>query len=110
MADRFWPKVGKVADGCWLWTAAKYKNGYGKFGRSFLEGVDYAHRVAWELANNQRIPEGMVILHQCDSQYAAGDFAYRACVRPDHLMIGTQSQNILDSVNKGRFRPRRGPL
>lgn len=43
------------------------------------------------------IPPGMVIMHTCDN---------RLCVRPDHLRLGTQAENIQDMWSKGRaFAP-----
>ena len=87
--DRFWSKV-KRADGCWLWRAAKNKHGYGLFsvsGRSTL-----AHRVAYELMNGP-IPTGRSVMHKCDTP---------SCVNPDHMRVGTQSDNVQDMVEKGR--------
>jgi hypothetical protein len=51
-----------------------------------------AHRIAWELTNGA-IPEGMKVLHRCDNVL---------CVRPDHLFLGTQHDNVRDMINKGR--------
>jgi len=51
-----------------------------------------AHRVAWELEHGP-IPEGMCVLHQCDTP---------RCVR--HLFLGTKLQNIRDMIAKGRHR------
>lgn len=53
----------------------------------------YAHRVAWELTYGP-IPNGLRVLHTCDNP---------RCVNPGHLMLGTQSDNIADSMRKGRF-------
>lgn len=45
---------------------------------------------------NGPIPEGMDVLHTCDNP---------SCVRPDHLFIGTDSDNQIDCCLKGR-KPR----
>ena len=92
VVERFWTKVNKASD-CWNWQAGKYSFGYGAF---YLYGHNVpAHRFAWELAYGQ-IPEGLEVCHSCDNP---------ACVRPDHLFLGTQKQNIYDAINKGRLIP-----
>jgi hypothetical protein len=53
-----------------------------------------AHRFAW-LASRGDIPAGMEVCHRCD---------VTRCVNPDHLFLGTQRDNHLDSVRKGRKR------
>lgn len=89
-ANRFWSKV-KKGDGCWEWTAAVDRGGYGNFG---IDGRTMgAHRVAWTLANNREIPEGLCVCHSCDN---------RACCNPAHLWLGTQLDNVRDMVEKGR--------
>lgn len=89
-SDRFWIKVDKSGE-CWEWTARRFPKGYGCIkvdGKNRL-----AHRVVIELEGSD-IPSGMIVMHVCDNP---------ACVRPDHLRIAGQSDNILDSINKGRF-------
>src|SRR5215831_69343 len=89
---RFWPKVQK-SDGCWLWTAAKQRTGYGKISAGGAgAGLLLAHRVAWELANGP-IPPGLCVLHHCDNP---------PCVNPIHLWLGTIKDNGLDMSRKGR--------
>ena len=90
VADRFWRHVEKT-DGCWIWTASKDANGYGRINGGQGHPVLATH-VSWELANGP-IPEGMGILHRCDNP---------PCVRPDHLFLGDQAINMQDCAEKGR--------
>lgn len=77
---------------CWSWSGAT-RNGYGVLGRGRRdEGLVYAHRLAWELVNGP-IPEGMCVLHACDN---------RICTNPEHLWLGTKTDNNRDMSAKGR--------
>ncbi len=93
LAERFWTKVDKTV-GCWLWTAYCDDGGYGVVGRPGGQ-LDKAHRVAWELTYGP-IPLGLHVLHNCPG----GDNP--ACVCPEHLWLGTHSDNMRDAVAKGR--------
>jgi len=89
---RFWVKIVIPEDNnqCWIWKAATNSKGYGVIG---LQGkLKLAHRVSFEIANGE-IPEGMLILHQCDN---------RLCCNPSHLFLGTHLDNMADMVAKGR--------
>ena len=94
LAERFWPKVAKSAD-CWVWTSSRDRNGYGYFRISGLYGRKAfgAHRIAYELTYGL-IPPGMEVCHRCDTP---------ACVRPEHLFLGTHATNLGDAAHKGRF-------
>lgn len=89
---RFLAKIRMPEDGCWEWTASRHpRMGYGRFGDGHRRIV-YAHRYMWELARGP-IPHGMNVLHRCDNG---------PCVRPSHLFLGTQRDNIADVIAKGR--------
>ena len=53
----------------------------------------YIHRLVWEAHNAEPIPEGMIIMHTCDNP---------RCVNPEHLQLGTMSDNTRDMWSKGR--------
>lgn len=84
-------KIGLDDDACWIWTGATRSNGYGSFGLS-SGVVEGAHRASYILFTGS-IPEGLWVLHKCD---------VKNCVNPKHLFLGTQSDNMQDSVKKGR--------
>jgi DNA-binding XRE family transcriptional regulator len=95
VAERFWEKVVKTSS-CWLWTAGTFSSGgYGAFQLGRGEGTVRAHRFAWELLRGP-IPEGMEVCHNCPG----GDNPL--CVNPDHMFLGTQTENIKDMWAKGR--------
>lgn len=85
----FWSKVDKLGgEQCWEWNAGINSSGYGIF---WYKGKQCnAHRVAWIFTNGE-ISEGMEILHKCDN---------RKCCKPEHLYLGTQSDNMRDRVER----------
>lgn len=89
--ERFWAKVKKT-DGCWLWIAHCYRGGHGAFRPSRRIPMTSAHRFSWVLHFGP-IPDHLMVLHDCGTH---------ACVRPDHLYLGTQKQNMRDRDRHGR--------
>lgn len=74
---------------CIEWTGATQNNGYGQIRR---DGKLYlAHRWSFLQANGY-LPT--VVRHTCDN---------RLCVNPEHLLGGTQGQNLRDAVKRGRW-------
>lgn len=73
---------------CWLWTGAQ-SYGYGKFW--YNEKIDSAHRVMFAMYYGN-IPDGKVIRHMCNNSI---------CVNLDHLLSGTQKENMADRERSG---------
>jgi len=74
--------------------------GYGTFGNHYsFGGQEYiAHRLMW-IKTHGKIPPQMCICHHCDN---------RSCVRPNHLFMGTNNDNVQDMMRKGRHVTLRG--
>lgn len=95
IANRFWSKVDKSGE-CWTWMRSTHRGGYGSF-TVFRDGSFKkvrAPRMAYELTHGT-IDPSLVICHKCDNP---------RCVRPDHLLLGTQDDNLKDMSAKGRGR------
>lgn len=85
--------------GCWLWLGARSPGGY---------GILWANRARWQVSRIAMhvfrgfdLNSPLYVLHHCDNP---------PCFNPDHLFIGTQTENVHDMIRKGRARywPRRG--
>jgi len=98
LEKRFWAKVDKngpynerLGSRCHVWKGAR-RRGYGRFGLTSKVTLS-AHRFAWELEKGP-IPEGLIVLHQCDN---------KPCVNTDHLRIGTTQDNSDDCRERGQL-------
>lgn len=83
--------------GCWLWLGAvtgPSKAPYPaiKIRCDGVPKMKKAHRVVYEHLR-EKIPDGALLCHRCDNTY---------CVNPDHMFIGSHSDNNNDMLKKGR--------
>lgn len=92
-AQRFWRKVATDPAGCWEWTAARSRNGYGRFVDEHGRLVQ-AHRWAYGYVVGV-VSDELVLDHLCRNV---------GCVRPDHLDPVVQASNRWRGENDGRPR------
>lgn len=76
------------ASGCWLWTGAKNKYGYGKTGGG-MHGT--AHRLSYAVFRGD--PGQQMVRHRCGTP---------SCVNPKHLLLGSHRDNMKDRSQKKR--------
>lgn len=85
--ENFLARTKLVPSGCLEWTGCLNRGGYGRVGR----GQHNASRVAYRLFKGD--PGDLLVCHSCDNPI---------CVNPEHLWLGTPSDNMRDCVSKGR--------
>lgn len=91
------PEMRKGLGNCWNWTGSVTGSGSVQHGQISIRGrygasPQKVHRVVWDLCvANIR---GGQINHHCDNP---------PCIRPSHLYLGTQRQNMRDASKRGRF-------
>jgi hypothetical protein len=90
LEERFWANVDKSGE-CWEWTGRR-SAGYGVL--SVGHRNVRATRLAVELTGRAVAPE-QIVMHTCDNP---------PCVRPDHLRVATQADNVRDMFAKRRNR------
>jgi hypothetical protein len=93
--ERFWSYVDKTDD-CWNWQATKTNFGHGRF-ETFKNRQIFnsrlAHRIAYWLIYGE-YDTSLNVCHKCDNPL---------CVNPNHLFLGTRSDNMKDCSDKGRL-------
>lgn len=95
--ERFWRLVDRSnSDGCWPWLGTRGSKGYGFF--TVNGSPTGAHRWILGALRGDALTAHEVARHTCDNP---------PCCRPDHLLVGTHSDNMLDSVARGRHRQTR---
>jgi hypothetical protein len=77
--------------GCWNWRGAHYKKGYGV---THYKGRNVsAHRLSAHLWLGMDLSDPRQVMHNCDNP---------RCFNPKHLKIGTQLENEMDKIARGR--------
>lgn len=91
--ERLLSRMVKTESGCWLFPHAPTKDGYGTLK---VDGQMWrAHRLSYVVFVGP-IPPGLGVLHTC--------IGTPACINPEHLYVGDQTQNLADCVAQGRHR------
>jgi len=88
--QKFLDQLVEKQNGCLEWSGYKNPDGYGVF--SLKGKATRTHRIAYVLRYGE-IQNGMVVRHSCHNP---------SCCNADHLMIGTQQDNIQDMLKEGR--------
>lgn len=84
LIDRLFARVVEDANGCWIFTGAISKAGYGTIGRGPAgSGSTYVHRETYRFFIGE-IPNGLEIDHLC---------RVTACCNPWHLEAVTHAEN-----------------
>lgn len=89
--SKFFSRVDfNAPNGCWIWTGLKSEKGYGLFynGEKTRRATHYALSI-----EGIEVPKGMMACHKCDVS---------SCVNPDHLYVGTVTENNHDKILRGR--------
>ena len=87
--------------GCAIWMGAQTAGGYGRSAvAAKRHNTTIVHRALFQELNGL-VPNGLYVCHHCDTPL---------CVNPDHLFIGTPTDNAQDRKKKGRSASKRGEL
>lgn len=101
--EKFWsrvdndgPTMSHMDTNCWVITKGFTTNGYGRV--PFCWEGRRAHRYSYYLNVDENFDRSKDVCHRCDNP---------KCVRPSHLFLGTEKDNVQDMFRKGRSRGQR---
>lgn len=89
LEERFVPEPNT---GCWLWLGGLTGSGYGIVRAPKMGKNKGAHRAVYEWLRGP-LSENALLCHKCD---------VRSCVNPDHMFVGSHTDNQHDAYDKGR--------
>lgn len=80
--------------GCWEWTGARNKQGYGRV--TWQGETVGVHRLVGHLVHGMDLRgRHQAARHRCDNP---------PCFNPQHLLPGSYSDNVRDAIERGRAR------
>src|SRR5678809_11086 len=78
------------SNSCWNW---KDSLGCGGYGRVTVHGVRHLlHRYTFTLTTGIKLEPKDIMCHKCNN---------RACCNPEHIYIGSRTENTLDAIKAG---------
>jgi len=90
LAERLNRNLIRMPNNCLEWTGHTLRG----YGRMYVDGRRVpVHRLAWDIANGERVADGTMILHSCDNP---------PCCEPTHLRTGDAAANSADMISRGR--------
>ena len=94
--SRFWEKVDiRSENECWLWIGGVGRYGYFGIWKNGKTHVYTASRVSLALHTGEAPERAVVSRHTCDNT---------SCVNPEHLIWGSQGDNVRDAVVRDRIQ------
>ncbi len=97
LAARLEANSSHTPDGCKTWTGNTNNSGYARYSVRCGHQVRkvYAHRTAWEIANDRDIPADFEIDHTCSNS---------RCIEPGHLELVTGTENLRRAAERRAAR------
>lgn len=81
-------RITVTETGCWVLGGQKHP----RYGKISVDGQEFSLHKASYIVFTGEVPKGMFVCHVCDN---------KPCGNPNHLFLGTHSQNMKDRRNKG---------
>lgn len=109
LVEYFWERIDKNGPiperypelgPCWIYTGGRDDDNYGRIHARHLGLQIRTNRLCWIIRHGS-IPSHLHACHKCDNP---------PCSNPDHLFLGTDSDNFRDMSIKGRHAKPKGEL